>query len=401
MDLTTQCPQCGSVFSANLQQLQLRKGYVRCINCGSIFDGYEAVVPSSRAPGPVSGPALAPVPATASARASATVPAPGSIHAPAVPAPVSISVPNSTSTPASASASAVTATPPFPSVLRQRSHTAAGDPRAEPVVADITAPSFTISAGTTETTETARPYGARAEPVLPAVVRRPATRAARRGDIAFTPPPSGEDAAVYLDSDAADVMPRVYVEPRAQMRDDDPPQVPDFLDEAPARRHGFASFLWSVLALIATALLLAQMTYVYRVQLASQIPGLRPVLEQACEALKCAVPYPRRIQLISIMNSSLQAVAKADGADNDSNQMMLHVTLRNNYDRPQEWPTLTLDLVDLSGAVVVKKNLAPASYLSLSLLHSPFAAQSEVIATVPLNIKNVAVNGYQLGKFFP
>src|SRR5690606_18551426 len=46
MDLTTRCPQCGTEFQASLQQLQLRKGYIRCVNCAHIFDGYEAVVPA-------------------------------------------------------------------------------------------------------------------------------------------------------------------------------------------------------------------------------------------------------------------------------------------------------------------------------------------------------------------
>src|SRR5690606_32352637 len=50
MDLTTRCPQCGTTFSASLEQLQLRKGYIRCINCAHIFDGYEAVVSPGGAP---------------------------------------------------------------------------------------------------------------------------------------------------------------------------------------------------------------------------------------------------------------------------------------------------------------------------------------------------------------
>src|SRR5690606_15280436 len=47
MDLTTRCPQCGAEFPISLQQLQLRKGYIRCINCAHIFDAYEAVVPTT------------------------------------------------------------------------------------------------------------------------------------------------------------------------------------------------------------------------------------------------------------------------------------------------------------------------------------------------------------------
>src|SRR5690606_12416803 len=55
MDLTTRCPQCGTTFSASLEQLQLRKGYIRCINCAHIFDGYDAVVSPGDAP-PAGGP---------------------------------------------------------------------------------------------------------------------------------------------------------------------------------------------------------------------------------------------------------------------------------------------------------------------------------------------------------
>ena len=50
MDLTTRCPKCGTVFSASLEQLQLRKGYVRCVQCAHIFDGYDAVVPADDLP---------------------------------------------------------------------------------------------------------------------------------------------------------------------------------------------------------------------------------------------------------------------------------------------------------------------------------------------------------------
>ncbi|MGB6104259.1 MAG: MJ0042-type zinc finger domain-containing protein, partial [Pusillimonas sp.] len=57
MDLTTRCPECGTTFSASLTQLQLRKGYIRCINCSHIFDGYDAVVsPGGAAAAPAAQP---------------------------------------------------------------------------------------------------------------------------------------------------------------------------------------------------------------------------------------------------------------------------------------------------------------------------------------------------------
>lgn len=52
MELMTRCPACGTTFAASLEQLQLRKGYVRCVGCAHIFDGYEAVVPASAAAEP-------------------------------------------------------------------------------------------------------------------------------------------------------------------------------------------------------------------------------------------------------------------------------------------------------------------------------------------------------------
>ena len=52
MDLTTRCPRCGTVFEASLQDLQLRKGYIRCVQCAHIFDGYAEVVSDSAGEAP-------------------------------------------------------------------------------------------------------------------------------------------------------------------------------------------------------------------------------------------------------------------------------------------------------------------------------------------------------------
>src|SRR5690606_21962923 len=79
MDLTTRCPECDTTFAASLEQLQLRKGYIRCINCAHIFDGFEAVVsPGSVAPdhhissaSPGKGPAFT-IPANVTHNASGT-----------------------------------------------------------------------------------------------------------------------------------------------------------------------------------------------------------------------------------------------------------------------------------------------------------------------------------------
>ncbi|EKU29240.1 MJ0042 family finger-like domain-containing protein [Alcaligenes sp. HPC1271] len=45
--------------------------------------------------------------------------------------------------------------------------------------------------------------------------------------------------------------------------------------------------------------------YVYRVQIVSQIPMLRPVFESACQTLSCKVPYERRLDQIRVQASAL------------------------------------------------------------------------------------------------
>ena len=107
----TKCPQCGTVFPASLSQLQLRKGYIRCIGCANIFDGYEAVVPAGQEAAGQTAPSTMP-----SASRSATPWAASS--PPAAPASRSASPwAASTAIPPAFPPAAPTATP---SVVRQR-----------------------------------------------------------------------------------------------------------------------------------------------------------------------------------------------------------------------------------------------------------------------------------------
>lgn len=196
--------------------------------------------------------------------------------------------------------------------------------------------------------------------------------------------------------------PQIYVEARPT-EGGDGRSAPDFLDGEAPRYQGVVKMFWGALIAAGLLLLLAQLAYVYRSQIANQIPALRPALVRACASLNCQVAYSRHIDQISIMSSSLRASTGAGGAAADAaaDSMTLQLTMRNNYGKPQEWPTLVLDLTDFSGTLVVRKNLAPASYLPPAALRQPFAASSEITVGVPIVLNGLKVNGYQLGKFFP
>jgi len=324
MELMTKCPQCGTEFAAGLDQLQLRKGYIRCINCAHIFDGYEAVVPN------------------ASVRAQAPTAA-----VPAVPVSSEPQPPDDAS---------------YELVRRGR------DVRSEQAV--FSSP-------------------ARAEPVLGLEDDAPDDDGTHEEGIYVEPRRVTGLAA----------MPRQ--EPGLDKAEDLRP-LPEFLDERRSVWRGIARVFWSVLVLAGLALLAAQLLYIYRAQIAAAAPPLRPLLQQACEALQCRVDYPRRIEHIAITDSSLQ-VAPRTGTESPSQEtgMQLRAILRNSDPSAQEWPTLALDLMDFSGTVVARRLIAPNEYLPADRKGHPFPARSELHIEVDVAVKGMKVNGYKLGKFFP
>jgi hypothetical protein len=191
------------------------------------------------------------------------------------------------------------------------------------------------------------------------------------------------------------------------------------LDRDPESRGAWGglvrSLAWLLLGLLCVAFV-AQLAYVYRGQIAQVAPQVRPWLEQACGPLHCRVPYARNIGQISVTGSALQ-VADAPpgsapppapatsgpgaGAVQQIHHFVLQVALRNQLDRPQEWPNLVLDLKDGSGALLVRRNLTPAEYLGPAMAGRPFAANSEALLRIPLTLEGVRINGYQLDLFFP
>lgn len=179
------------------------------------------------------------------------------------------------------------------------------------------------------------------------------------------------------------------------------PALPDFLEAPGSRFSGWRFWFWTVLSLAGLGLLLAQAAVIYRVQIASQVPSSRPLLETLCASWGCQVEYPRHLDQISILGSALRVQPNAGKADDDASRLALHLTLRNNDARPQQWPVLMLDLTDFSGAVVVRKHLAPGDYLPAALARQPFAAKTDTAVRVPISVKGVEVNGYQLKPFFP
>jgi hypothetical protein len=175
--------------------------------------------------------------------------------------------------------------------------------------------------------------------------------------------------------------------------------TPDFLiDEAPL--DGLRRGLWMVLVILAGALLLLQLMYVYRNEVVTRVPSLLPLARAACVHLKCEVSFVRHLERITIDSTALEQLAVGQ-AEGQPSSLTLKFSMRNRYDKIQPWPHLSVELKDASGTPVLRKVLAPALYLPESMNAKPFGAQQEVHLSVPLIVNGLQISGVQLNRFFP
>ena len=174
---------------------------------------------------------------------------------------------------------------------------------------------------------------------------------------------------------------------------------PEFLvDEVDTPR--LMMLLWGLASALAAALLVIQLAYVYRNDLATQFPSLRPSLEALCAKLRCEVSLRRHLERISVSVVSFERQSSAD-QQGKTVDMTLRFSLRNRFNQAQPWPYLSLELTDASGTVVLRKRLSPSEYLPVALADKPFAASQEVNLILPVAVTGLQVNGYTLKPFFP
>lgn len=180
----------------------------------------------------------------------------------------------------------------------------------------------------------------------------------------------------------------------AALTEDDAP-LPPFLQQPKASSRSTA--LWSLLAFLALAALLAQTTYRYRTEVAVLVPEARPGLAWACGFLQCQIPLPRRPELMSIDSSDLQADGRSE------NVIILNAVLHNRAAFPQEYPSLELTLTDEADRPVLRRVLVPRDYLDpaqAALISQGLAPSAEAALRVRLDGSRARATGYRLYLFF-
>ena len=151
---------------------------------------------------------------------------------------------------------------------------------------------------------------------------------------------------------------------------------------------------WLLGALLLLLVLLAQAAYLYRSALIVLFPETKPYAVALCATLGCDLPLPRRIDLMSIEASDLQADTT------NPNVMVLSATLKNRAIFDQQLPLLELTLTDAQDQPVVRRVLAPPDYLGTTA-RAGFGANSEIAIKVFIEGSQVKATGYRLYLFYP
>ncbi len=336
--LATRCSACGTVFRVVPDQLRVSEGWVRCGRCAEVFNAAEALIDldSGERTRLVEAPAV-------------TAP----VTAAAVPAPAPAPVPMSDGTDFELQVTA----PPAPAA-----------PPAAPAMAHDDVPAAAEPAWSAEPEPGPGAAGPRAD--LP--------------EITLDPPAAAVPPTAAADDSA----------PRAEP--DDRPSFVRQAERAARWQQPRVRAALAVVALLALLGLAAQVLYEYRDLAAARYAGLRPPLEQACQALGCRVGDAHAIDALAVESSGLLRVEK-------SNIYKLTVSLRNRAGIAVALPALDLTLTDAQGQVLARRvlraaelgvngaTLAAGRELPMqATLQAPFAAASQA-----------GVAGYTIELFYP
>lgn len=441
-ELTTCCPQCAHCFVISIVQLQQRKGYVRCPQCASIFDGFEAVIDDTK---PVTLPSASPVKVIEPPQASASSPSESYETSSFLPhvfrereqfrranpeRTQDALITGNESTYESDSAPEVDHDPQLNSTNQALPHLPKATLTTEQVALNTRSrhdeTNRSTTCGVTNREDSDEPA------TQEHTVSFDVESVSNTSDF-YIAPSSTQDATVQRDfyvsgetsedsfphfSAAGQDGPVAESEPVYDVGVTEEEPEPELIgehtlggvypdDEARHAAH-YATYtetsvwsrlFWRLCLGVLLLLLVAQAAYVYRHQLANQVPFLRPALEAVCQKLDCQISYERRAKFIDISDSELHAEPNIQ--KNGPYRYHLALSLHNRFKRAQAWPTLVIRLQDGRGQALSTIAVPPEQYLANKGLRSSFFA-ADSTQRVQLNLSTPErITHYELFSYFP
>ena len=381
MSLITRCPACSTLFKVVPDQLRISAGWVRCGQCGEVFDGAASMLPYEQ---------------TAQIQPVSAAPKGGTAFAPTVPASLSSQAPVAWHGPIEAPADGIMSVQPDHEPVDAAP---ARTPEQGSWVQDDYAPRRTLPPDADAADRLNAQIDWPALPELP----QPLDSSTAPNDGQPIPTPAGAEAAAQTAEVAADPGPHPLggpdaplAEPASEPAATDAEPAPSFV--ARARRRAYWSsrpvrmLLWLGMLVLLLGLAL-QVVLSRRDWLAAREPGLAPVLQALCQPLGCRVEPYRQLESIVIDSSSFSRVGPGS--------FRFSVALRNNADLPVASPALELTLTDAQDQVLARRVVRAQELGAPPAL----AARGEFSATHALTVTDLpnagAVVGYRLFAFYP
>ena len=150
--------------------------------------------------------------------------------------------------------------------------------------------------------------------------------------------------------------------------------------------------LWPyVLAAVLLGFLLAgQAVFQFRTEIVQRFPASQALYR----GLAVTVPLARDAELVAIETSDLQF-------DNARSLFMLQATVHNRAAHEQAWPALELSLTDTNDALVSRRVIQPAEYLTAEQASRPFATNEAAGIRLWVEARDLGAVGYRLYVFYP
>jgi predicted Zn finger-like uncharacterized protein len=348
----TICPACHTTFRVHQEQLGLRRGLVRCGTCNAVFNAYDTLLPELEG-APLAEADMPDSPAAQATSEGATAALPARL------------APDETE-PRGAEEVVAEAAPGL-SILNRQALSAYEETLSQPLEPEM--PAQVDGAGEAGVADSG---------------------GADFDFAALVEPPTLEEAANAVRTTPAEASP-VQETPESILLSELPNRQ---ADKKPLPVWKLTLYLG--LTLLLAVLLLGQLAYFLRAELAAALPASRPLLAQLCKPLGCAVPLPRQLTRQAIVSSSLEHDVE------QKSRIRLTFLLANRTGQTQEWPHVVLTLIDLRESPVAQKALPPQDYLPKGIsARAGFPAQSEQEVRLDLDIGNLSAASYLLDVAYP
>ncbi|WPB56166.1 zinc-ribbon and DUF3426 domain-containing protein [Xylophilus sp. GOD-11R] len=401
MSLSTRCPSCATIFKVVPDQLKVSDGWVRCGQCGEVFDASAHLKPIGQ---PV-GDGADRMGADHDTRVELTeVEASDVVGTSTTARPRAFGEDFSLEESAPAALSDLSAS--------EVAHGSPYDSIEKPI--EVPSP---------------LPATARQRPDEPAAVwlrRSPAARIVLNGEA----PPQRPEAVQDAEDESFDIDDEVPSALLLQTADNDEPQQslyqPAFVPPAPdagtpearaqaeagdaaatlndlsfirvAQRRAFWQRPAVVLASAGLCLLLIgalalQVARAERDRLAAHLPGLRPMLESLCVPLQCVVAPLRRVDAIVIDSSAFNKIS--------ASLFQFEVEVRNTAPVALAMPALELTLTDTQDQTLLRRVLEPSELRAQPVLAAGGAWSGSLPVQLQAPLAADRVAGYRVLAFYP